>query len=230
MSDTTLFSTETATPEPVAVQSLAVPSIPAEVAELVGEGKKYKSVDDALKALPHAQSHIARLEQEAKELREKAAQARAIEDVYEALQSRQSADPVTAAVPAFDERTLDVVLERKLQEKQAMAVKQANMNEVKQALTDKFGDKASETFRKKAEELGVNEVFLTDLIAASSKAGLELFGLVRKDAPASAAPAGGINTQAIMQNQQPVKPKAIMGGATTSDMIQAWRASNPVKQ
>lgn len=230
MSDTTLFSTETATTETVAVQSPTVPSIPAEVAELVGEGKKYKSVDDALKALPHAQSHIARLEQEAKELREKAAQARAIEDVYEALQSRQSADPVTAVAPAFDERTLDVVLERKLQEKKAMEVKQANMNEVKQALTDKFGDKAPETFRKKAEELGVNETFLTDLIAASSKAGLELFGLVRKDAPASAAPAGGINTQAIMQNQQPVKPKAIMGGATTSDMIQAWRASNPVKQ
>lgn len=230
MSDTTLFSTETATPETVAAVAPTATSIPAEVADLVGEGKKYKSVDDALKALPHAQSHIARLEQEAKELREKAAQARAIEDVYEALQSRQSADPVTAAAPVFDERTLDVVLERKLKEKQAMEVKQANMNEVKQALTDKFGDKASETFRKKAEELGVNEVFLTDLIAASSKAGLELFGLVRKDAPASAAPAGGINTQAIMQNQQPVKPKAIMGGATTSDMIQAWRASNPVKQ
>lgn len=230
MSDTTLFSTETATPETVAAVAPTASSIPAEVAELVGEGKKYKSVDDALKALPHAQSHIARLEQEAKELREKAAQARAIEDVYEALQSRQSADPVTAAAPVFDERTLDVVLERKLKEKQAMEVKQANMNEVKQALTDKFGDKASETFRKKAEELGVNEVFLTDLIAASSKAGLELFGLVRKDAPASATPAGGINTQAIMQNQQPVKPKAIMGGATTSDMIQAWRASNPVKQ
>ncbi len=32
--------------------------IPTEAAELVGDGKKYQSVEDALKSVPHAQKHI----------------------------------------------------------------------------------------------------------------------------------------------------------------------------
>ena len=32
--------------------------IPTEAAELVGDGKKYSSVEDALKSVPHAQKHI----------------------------------------------------------------------------------------------------------------------------------------------------------------------------
>ena len=228
MTDTTLFAAESATPDTAATAPIpAAPSIPAEASDLVGEGKKYKSVDDALKALPHAQSHIARLEQEARELREKAAQARAIEDVYEALQSRQQAPLETPSAPAFDERTLDVMLERKLKEKQVLEVKQANMAEVRNALTEKFGDKAQETFKKKAEELGVNEAFLTEVVAASSKAGLELFGLGKKEAAASSAPAGSINTQAFAQAKSPAQIKPVMAGASTSDLLSAWRAAVP---
>ena len=76
MSDT-LFaeptSTAPAAPADTAASAPATPaiSIPVEAANLIGEGKKYRTVEDALAALPHAQTHIATLEQENSEFKEK---------------------------------------------------------------------------------------------------------------------------------------------------------------
>jgi hypothetical protein len=196
---------------------------------LVGTGKKYATVEDALKSVPHAQTHIARLEQEMQSLRERAAQAKAIDDVYEALTSRQQGEQqVTASAPIVDERFIDAVLERKLEEQKRAEEKRVNLNKVKESLTSKYGEKAAEVFKKKAEELGINESFLTDLAAKSPTAALELFGANAKEKVATSVPSGSINPQAFVQNQQPAPPKAVMAGASTSDLLNAWRAVNPL--
>ena len=230
MTDTNLFSDNSATTtvtEPATTP--AAPVLPDEVAGLVGAGKKYASVEDALKALPHAQAHIARIEEENKALREKAAQARALEDVYEALTSRQTGGEATPPViPVLDETMLDSVLERKLQEKQALEQRNKNLATVKDSLTGKFGEKAPEVFGNKAKELGVNEAFLTDLAAKSPAAALELFGLAKKEAPPPTAISGGsINTQALGTNKPAPQFKPVMGGAKTDDVLAAWRALSP---
>lgn len=229
MTEQTLFPEAGTTPP---TQEPATPpaalTLPSEVAALVGAGKKYNSVEDALKALPHAQAHIARIEEENRALREKANQARAVEEVYEALMSRQPEAGATLPQPVLDEQTLDTVLERKLEQKRQEELRLANLNKVRESLTGKFGEKAQEVFKTKAAELGVNEAFLTDLAAKSPVAAMELFGLAKKDAPSpTAAPAGTINPQALAQGKQPQAPKAVMAGATTGDLLAAWRAVNP---
>ena len=229
MSEENLFAEAPATTETPALPQTQQPSLPEEVMALVGTGKKYATVDDALKSVPHAQSHIARLEQEMQELRERAAQAKAIDDVYEALTSRQQSESVaTTIAPVVDERFIDAVLERKLEEQKRAEEKRVNLSKVKDTLTAKFGEKAPEVFKKKAEELGINEGFLTDLAAKSPVAALELFGANAKEKVASAVPSGSINPQAFVQNQQPAPPKAVMAGASTSDLLNAWRAVNPL--
>ena len=230
MTDTTLFpenGTTQPTPEPAITP--AAPVLPDEVAGLVGVGKKYASVEDALKALPHAQAHIARIEEENKALREQAAKAKALEEVYEALTSRQTGGEATPPViPVLDETMLDSVLERKLQEKQALEQRNKNLATVKDSLTGKFGEKAPEVFGNKAKELGVNEAFLTDLAAKSPAAALELFGLAKKEAPPPTAISGGsINTQALGTNKPAPQFKPVMGGAKTEDVLAAWRALSP---
>lgn len=229
MSDETLFAEATATPEAAAAPQTQQPSLPEEVMALVGTGKKYATVEDALKSVPHAQTHIARLEQEMQSLRERAAQAKAIDDVYEALTSRQQGEQqVTASAPIVDERFIDAVLERKLEEQKRAEEKRVNLSKVRESLTTKYGEKAAEVFKKKAEELGINESFLTDLAAKSPAAALELFGANAKEKVATAVPSGSINPQAFVQNQQPAPPKAVMAGASTSDLLNAWRAVNPL--
>lgn len=231
MTDTTLFPDAGTTP-PIQESAItpAAPVLPDEVASLVGVGKKYNSVEDALKALPHAQAHIARIEEENKTLREKAAQARALEEVYEALTSRPlNGEATPTMTQAFDETMLDTVLERKLQEKQAQELRNNNLSTVRDSLTEKFGEKASEVFGNKAKELGVNEAFLTDVAAKSPKAAMELFGLAKKDTqPSTAAPVGSINTQALAGTKSAPVPKAVMAGASTSDLLNAWRSVNPL--
>lgn len=229
MSEENLFAEVAATPEATAVPQTQQPSLPEEVMALVGTGKKYATVEDALKSVPHAQTHIARLEQEMQSLRERAAQAKAIDDVYEALTLRQQDEQqVTASAPIVDERFIDAVLERKLEEQKRSEEKRANMSKVRETLTTKFGEKAAEVFKKKAEELGINEGFLTDLAAKSPVAALELFGANTKEKVASSVPSGSINPQAFVQNQQPAPQKAVMAGASTSDLLNAWRAVNPL--
>ena len=231
MSDENLFAEVPATTETPAIPQTQPPSLPEEVLALVGTGKKYATTEDALKSVPHAQAHIARLEEEMQQLRERAAQAKAIDDVYEALTSRQQGEPpATATAPVVDERFIDAVLERKLEEQRRAEEKRVNLGKVKDTLVAKFGDKAPDVFKKKAEELGINESFLTDLAAKSPVAALELFGANAKEKVASAVPSGSINPQAFVQNQQPAIPKAVMAGASTSDLLSAWRAVNPLNK
>jgi len=229
MSEENLFAEVAATTEATAVPQTQQPSLPEEVMALVGTGKKYATVEDALKSVPHAQTHIARLEQEMQSLRERAAQAKAIDDVYEALAARQQSEQApTMQAPIVDERFIDAVLERKLEEQKRAEEKRANLSKVKESLTAKYGEKAAETFKKKAEELGINEGFLTDLAAKSPVAALELFGANAKEKVATSVPSGSINPQAFVQNQQPAPPKPVMAGASTSDLLSAWRAVNPL--
>lgn len=229
MSDENLFAETPATTESAASPQTQQPSLPEEVMALVGTGKKYATTEDALRSVPHAQAHIARLEQEMQELRERATQAKAIDDVYEALASRQQGErQVTASAPIVDEKFIDAVLERKLEEQKRAEEKKTNLSKVRESLTSKYGEKAAEVFRKKAEELGINEGFLTDLAAKSPVAALELFGANSKEKVATAVPSGSINPQAFAQNQQPAPHKPVMAGASTSDLLSAWRAANPL--
>lgn len=231
MTDVNIFEGTPATTEtPQASAPTATIALPSEVMTLVGDGKKYANVEEALKALPHAQAHIARLEQEAKELREKAAQARAIDEVYEALNARTQTGTEATPIPVVDESLVDKVLDRKLQALQAEKMRQENLSTVSKALTEKFGEKATEVFKKKAEELGVAESFIRDIVATSSKAGLELFGLSKQEASPSASPAGGVNTLAIKANASPPPFKPVMGGANTKALLEAWRAASPLNK
>lgn len=229
MTESTLFPEDSTTTQ---IQEPAVPpaalTLPSEVVSLVGAGKKYSTIEDALKALPHAQAHIARIEEENKALREKAAQAKAIDEVYEALVSRQPEAGQTILQPVLDENVLDSVLERKLEQRRQEEVRTVNLGKVRNSLTEKFGEKAQEVFATKAKELGVNDAFLTDLAAKSPAAALELFGLAKKEsAPTTAVSAGSINSQALAQGKQPAQVKPVMAGASTSDLLAAWRAVNP---
>jgi type II secretory pathway component PulM len=211
------------------VVSAPVISVPSEVAELVGADKKYKSVEDALKSLPHAQAHIAKLEQEAKELREQAAQARSIEDLYNRLGSNTNSETPQAIPAVVDEGTLGRVFEQKLAEREALQLRKQRLDEVREALTGKFGEKAPEVFQAKAKELGVSDAFLTDIIAASPKAGLELFKLAQRETQVtSSVPAGGLNTLAVGSNKPEPTNRGKVAGSSTKSLVEAWRSASPL--
>lgn len=213
--------TPEATPAPAGIK------LPDEALDLIGEGKKYGSVEAALKALPHAQKHIATLEAEAQALREQLAKEKALAESMTALNGQQGVKPAT---PAFDPADLDSVIDRKLKQTAEKQIADANVAEFKAAMAAKFGDKASEVWATKAKEIGVSTDFLTQLVSKSAVAGKELFGL--KDSAKPTPPTSGstVNTGVLSNSQPASAPKPVMGGVKTADLVSAWRhAAEQVK-
>lgn len=222
MSDTNIFDDNGQTP-PVVVPPTA-PAIPDTLKELVGEGKKYATLDKALESIPHAQQHIAQLEREAAELRQKQAEAVAVEEVYKKLmESMDKGGVATPPIPAgVDEASVLAILEKR----EAERVAQSNVSRVKDALVGKYGDKAQEVYETKARELGVGTAFLNEIVRKSPKAAEEIFGIKPKESGAGSS-TGTIRTETLDNTRPPAKPKSVMSGATTQEMIDAWRAAKP---
>ena len=85
MSETNIFSGDPANE----VVPPAIPSatIPPDVSEFVGEGKKYKSIEDALKSVPNAQRHITQIEEENARLKAEVASRQSVEEIFIEIKS-----------------------------------------------------------------------------------------------------------------------------------------------
>lgn len=202
--------------------------IPDVAKELVGEGKKYSTPQDALAALPHAQSHISKLEEEMATLRETLATRDSAAEVLEAINNKT---PEEATAPQFDPTQLDALIESKLTAKEAQAVKDANVSSVVNTFVEQYGDKekAQEIYLQKAADLGLTVEHVNSLAATSPAAVYELFGFK----PTTSTPSkitSNVNSEAVINNAQtPAPVKSVMGGSTHKDDIAAWNAAKPTE-
>lgn len=151
------------------------------VEALVGEGKKYKTVDDLAASRIEADNFIEQLKRENAELRQRPVVDRTQEilDRMEALRN----EPVTQIQPqpVVTERTEvkglseeDVL--RLMDERSKKARGDANVNLVKQELQKKYGDKYPQALKSMAEKNGLGTKFLDQMAAESPQALLNLMG------------------------------------------------------
>jgi hypothetical protein len=217
--------------QPVQTVQPSAPVLPDEVAQFVGEGKKYRSIEDALKSVPHAQTHISTLEKELADAREQLAKTKAAEELLETLKAQQNVAPTS--VPSVDTNQIltqvGSLVEKKLQETRAAEIAQSNQKAVVEALTAKFGDKAEAQYTAIAVASGLDVATLNSLAARSPQAVLKLAGIDSKSVePATTKPASTINTEAFAaQPKQQQQVKGVMYGATTADVLSAWKAARP---
>ena len=202
--NTQVFDESTPAPTETKTES----TLPAELTDLVGEGKKYADVDTALKSVPAAQAHISKLEKELEDMKTAQAQLevdlKARQSVEEALKSVGSQgkpdttpaqqDQVQGVKPENLEGSIQAILDKNAK---AAAAKQ-NVETVREALSKTFGDKAKEAFESKARELGLPVAELNRISAQSPQAALKLFGEVKTP---TATARSTVNTEAI----KPVK-------------------------
>lgn len=213
-----------AQPAPVTpVTPVSAFKVPDVAQELIGEGRKYASAEDALAALPHAQSHISKLEEEMASLREDLSKRKTAEEILDAINKKS---PEEATVPQFDPSQLDALIENKLSAKEQYAKDTANTTSVANKFRAEFGDEnAEKVYIQKASELGLSVDYMNSLAKTSPEAVFKLCGLK----PTTSTPTritSSVNSEAL-QNQAPaiVKPKSVMGGSTAKDDIAAWRAA-----
>lgn len=229
---TTIFTNEsgvatstTTTPAPT------VPNVvlPDEVKDFVGEGKKYATIEDALKSVPHAQKYIdeqkaklAELEEESQKLKEELAKKKQMEEYLESLKQTNTEPSQTVQTP-----DISSLVEQKITELEHKKKATQNLMEVDAAMKKQYGEKAKEIFATKANELGVSIAYLTNLASTSPNAFYKMFDI--KDGQNSGMKTNSsINTESLSGTQSNTQSARINKiGATTKDMVTAWNAARP---
>lgn len=139
------------------------------VSTLVGEGKPYKTTADLAKGKLQADIHIKRVEQENKELREKAASAKTVDDVIAAVQAKVAPDadntendpPEGSSAPQglSAEQVAKIVAEQ-ITGRETAKVKDQNKERANRAMFELFGEKAQAVFEKEANTPELKEALI----------------------------------------------------------------------
>jgi hypothetical protein len=197
--------------------------------QLVGEGKKYKSVEDLAKAYANADTHIEALKTDLQSTREFIA-----EKLDELANKREANPPVPpvetggnqpapVAPPKDDGEDLDTRIAKALELRDTQARLQKNADIVQDVLVERLGgvDKAAEAVINKARELGLQPGDMKELAAKSPKAFLTTMGIdpdVKPTSSSTPAPSSDVNAQRLRDTS--VKPNSY-------EFYEQLRKSNP---
>jgi hypothetical protein len=227
--------TPVADPQPVATPT---PIVPDAIAHLVGEGKKYASLDVAIAAIAPSQAHIDKIEAENGTLREANEKSRSQEDILTDWQ-KQIADqgnpiptPQPAATPAPSTEAIGQIVTQQMQAQAAEAAALANTKVVTAAMTEHYGtkEKAEAAYIEQAKEMGLGVSGLNGLSAQSPKAVLKMLGITQQSSPSPTPSRGSVNTEAFNQTPEPAAPKSVMAGASHKQQMAAWNSHAPKEQ
>lgn len=197
-------------------------TLPTEVADLVGVGKKYQTVEDALKSVPHAQSHIQKLEEEMKQMREELTKRKTAEELLDEIKSQGLPEKTSPATLDMD--ALSKVVENALSAKEAQRQAQQNINNVVNAFNEKFGEKGPEQYKLLAQESGLPLEYLNKLAATSPQAVMKLAGLDSKQTTPGRT-TSSINTTNLSTQPSPGSIKVKPVGGSTKELVNAWKAA-----
>lgn len=192
---------------------------------LVGEGKKFKTVDDLARGKYESDRFIERVLEEQKALKQELAQRKRLEEVVEALSLKQ---PPSIA-PHQEQREPDTRnvsnltledLERFHQSKRVEEAQAANVEFVRKELSKRFGSTWREVAKQKGQELGLTEQQFVDYAKTAPQMVLSAFPAT----PAPQAPVNGIPPSAV--NSGAFRPNAAPTGAVTWKDSEALRKSD----
>ena len=198
--------------------------IPTEAQEFVGEGKKYKSAEDALRSVPHAQEHIQTLETEMAQLKEELSKRRTTEELLDEIKSGiQPQEATTSQGEINQDRIMDLV-NATIAQREQQTKAQTNAKTVADKFTEKYGSQAESVYNSLAKEAGMTLDQLHTLSATSPNVVLKLAGFDNK--PTSVAkPQSTVNTETLSKQSTDELSARVPKGASTKDMLAAWKAA-----
>lgn len=208
-------STEVTTPATTTV-------LPPEVADLVGQGKKYATVDDALKSVPHAQNHIKTLTEELQVAKQELEKRRTAEQLLDEIKSgfKQVESPSTSPISPD---SVAQMVEQALTKQQQEIVSAKNVQQVTSSFSEKFGDKAEEIYIALAQENGLSVAQMNMLSKTSPAAVLKLAGLTATQSHVVGKIDSSVNTSSMAQGNKSDLSARVKAGASTKDLVNAWK-------
>ena len=184
----------------------------------------------ALKSLPHANEHISKLQAEMEELRAEVARRQSAEEVLQRLESKTTEKPETPSVGTVDLAQIEQLVDSRLTARQTAELQKNNLKSVVSKVNEVYGDKAEEMFYTTAKEAGLSMEQVNSLAATAPSAVLKLMGLTTKTSSLPGKTFSSINTEAMQHNNQESRSAKVPFGASTKQMVDAWRNAKPTAQ
>jgi hypothetical protein len=206
-------------------------TIPTEIEEFVGNGKKYQSVEDALKSVPHAQKHIQTLEQELGQLKEELTKRKTAAELLDEVKSGFLPETTPQVVELNQDKIVNMV-NQAISQKELQKQSQLNVTTVTSKFKEAFGENAENVYNSLTKETGLSLLQLNTLAATSPNAVLKLAGLSNKKDTIPTKTSSSFNTESLRNQPSTDNLSArVPKGATTKDLVNAWRvAGEKVKQ
>ncbi|MND20269.1 hypothetical protein D3C87_1076450 [compost metagenome] len=191
---------------------------------------KYANINEALKALQHAQSYIPEVknqltarEQEVLRLQAELEQRQSIEDVVSRLAKPNQPDvrDDQSRTSGLDESAVMKLVQETLERQAQLSAAQANQAQVEQALKAKFGDKTADVVKQRASELGLTPKALGELSSKSPQAVLALFNTQGTHSPQPTR--SSVNIPPTLSPSAPPleRPaKSLLTGASTKEQME----------
>lgn len=156
------------------------------LAELVGEDKKFKTVDDLAKGKAASDAFIAKLQEEQRVLREELATRIKYEEFLDKLDSatrnsfennQDDHEPDQSKQSVMKPEDIERLLDQKLRQREQQSTAMQNLNTVKAKLNEVFGPNYALRLKEQANQLGVTPEFLDNLAATQPKAFYRLLNI-----------------------------------------------------
>jgi hypothetical protein len=177
------------------------------LATLVGEGKKYKTMEDLAKSKLEGDLFIDTLKTENRAYREAllSGDETAIEAARAALAAKSKGDPTTQQKsnqpqPPSSLSKADIL--SIVDERDRTLAARNNVDQFNSVVAQAFGDKANDAVRAKLAELGIPHSELTKLVETSPKAAMRMLGIepVQKQTQQLGKGEAPVNTAAFFAN------------------------------
>lgn len=180
------------------------------VAQLVGEGKKFKDVESLAKGKLEADRHIGEITRTLDELRAELAKQDYAKTLLEQMSKGSDAGaeqptPNTTS-PSNTENTtqsasdIESLVERVITEKEKNRTLNQNLGVVSEEMEKKFGDKAGQVLKTRSQELGMSLDRLKEIAAESPTAFFQLIGVSAQKPSMAAAPQSSIRSEGFNPN------------------------------
>lgn len=166
---------------------------------LVGEGKKYKTVEELAEAYANADRHIGELKTDlqstrefiSEELKKLAEQRNAAPPANPNPETGSNPTPAPVAPSGAEVEDLDTRIAKALENRETLTRLQTNANTVQEILVERLGgvQEAASAVIAKARELGLQPSDMKELAAKSPKAFLATMGISDEKPSSNSTPA-----------------------------------------
>lgn len=178
-------------------------------AELVGEGKKFKTTKDLAKAKAQSDAFIEQLKNEnmvarqaAERLQEELKQRKTLSEFMDQINSRDALQP-PAKEPnnegeGLNQESIEQIVEQTIAKRSAAQQGQINLDAVQQKLIETYGERYEQTLRRRTQELGMTEQEMTQMAMKSPRVFLALVSPTPSETtPSPLFPKSNVNTEAL---------------------------------